>query len=162
MFYRCMTTLEFIASAPHCIGLSFATNGFQPFKHSATSVWPMLLVVCNLPAHIRFKRQYVLLSGLIPAKPSFLQPYLQPLVAELNSLYSQGFMTFCARCNREVEVRVKLLFTVADYPGNCLLTAQQQQGELYVTHTSSICLLHDCQCSVLLKCHSNVVCGAFM
>ena len=113
---------------PHSIALSFATDGFQPFQRSVTSVWPLLLMICNLPSNIRFKREYMMLCGLIPGHPSTLQPFLKPLVMDLNTLYNEGFKTYCAACKTDVLVRVKLLFTTADYPANCLLTSQQQQG----------------------------------
>lgn len=55
----------FLAS-PHCCGLILNVDWFQPFKHTQYSVGGIYLAIMNLPRSERFKRENLLLVGLIP------------------------------------------------------------------------------------------------
>ena len=66
---------------------------FQPFKHSPYSVGALYMVLMNLPRSERFKPENVFLVGVIPGpqEPKHnINSYLQPLVAERNSLWKDG------------------------------------------------------------------------
>lgn len=59
---------------------------FQPFKHTQASVGAIYLTIMNLPYGQRFKRQNVILLGIIPGPsepPRDINQYLRPLVKEL-------------------------------------------------------------------------------
>ena len=63
---------------------------FQPFKHRVYSVGVMYLVFMNLPRNIRFKRENIVLLGLIPGPsepPLNINSYLTPLVVDLLALW---------------------------------------------------------------------------
>ena len=58
---------------------------FQPFKHTTYSIGAIYIAVMNLPRDIRYKRENVLLCGLLPgpSEPASMNSFLEPLVAEL-------------------------------------------------------------------------------
>ena len=63
---------------------------FQPYKHRIYSVGVIYLAIMNLPHAIRFKRENIIIIGLLPgpAEPSkTINTYLTPLVSELLVLW---------------------------------------------------------------------------
>ena len=81
-------------SAPRNYGFMLNVDWFQPFKHSLYSVGALYMVLMNLPRTERFKPENVFLVGVIPGphEPKLnINTYLQPLVAELNVLWTEGF-----------------------------------------------------------------------
>ena len=85
-------------------GVSFLEDGFnyafmlncdwfQPFKQRKDiSIGVMYLVVLNLPRHLRFKRENMILVGVIPSfskEPESLNSFLNPLVKESNQLWKE-------------------------------------------------------------------------
>lgn len=73
------------------IGLILNIDWFQPFVHTVYSVGVIYLVIMNLPRTIRFKRENIIIVGIIPgpSEPSHesMNHYLKPLVKELNELW---------------------------------------------------------------------------
>ena len=70
-------------------GLLLNVDWVQPYKHITYSVGVVYLVALNLPRTIRFKRENVILFGVIPGpcEPSLtINTYLDPLVSELVEL----------------------------------------------------------------------------
>ena len=74
-------------SDPYTFGLMMNIDWFRPYKHVQNySVGAIYLVFMNLPRHLRFKRENVLLLGILPgpSEPSHdINSYLTPLVNEL-------------------------------------------------------------------------------
>lgn len=71
------------------LSLSFYTDGVKLFKtRSAFHIWPLLIIINNLPPEERFKRENLLLLGLIPGpqQPKDIDSFLRPLVNELKLL----------------------------------------------------------------------------
>ena len=71
------------------ISLSFHTDGVKLFKsRSSFHVWPLLLIINNLPPDQRFKKENVLFLGVIPGpnQPKDIDSFLRPLVNELKEL----------------------------------------------------------------------------
>ena len=63
---------------------------FQPFENFAYSVGVIYLVILNLPHTTRYKRENIILVGVIPgpSEPSLnINTYLEPLVDELLKLW---------------------------------------------------------------------------
>ena len=64
---------ESIPFLAHPYSLAFAMNidWFQPYKWTESSVGAIYLTVLNLPYHLRFKREFVILVGIIlgPREP---------------------------------------------------------------------------------------------
>jgi hypothetical protein len=82
-------------SDPRNVRLGLASDGFNPFgmMSSTHSTWPVLLFPYNVAPWQCFKEPYVILSTLIPDPDSpgrDIDIYLQPLIDELNDLWSDG------------------------------------------------------------------------
>ena len=59
---------------------------FQPYKLTDSSVGALYITIMNLPYKQRFKRENVILLGIIPGPcepPRDINQYLRPLVKEL-------------------------------------------------------------------------------
>ena len=74
------------------LALMMNLDWFQPFKHSAYSVVVIYLAIMNLPRAERFKRENIIVVGILPGpgEPSSLNPFLVPVTTELNELWSNG------------------------------------------------------------------------
>ena len=71
-------------------GLLLNVDWLQPYEHVQYSVGVLYLVILNLPRSIRFKRENVILFGIIPGprEPSLtMNTYLSPLVSDLLQLW---------------------------------------------------------------------------
>ena len=75
-----------------CLSLTLNVDWIQPYDHLADSVGAMYLVINNLPRHIRFKQQNVLLVGMIPgpSEPHNINTYLSPLIKKLKEFKTTG------------------------------------------------------------------------
>ena len=91
---------------------------FQPFDHSCYSVGVLYMVILNLPRSIRFKPENIIITGIIPGpkepKQNEMNSYLRPLIKELNSLWTDGFLI--KYDSNEVKIFVALIATVCDIP----------------------------------------------
>ncbi|XP_048254385.1 uncharacterized protein LOC125381544 [Haliotis rufescens] len=74
-------------------GLMLNLDWFQPFKHVKYSVGVMYLVILNLPREERYKRENVIIVGIIPhmKKEPPTNSFVQPLVDELLEAWTVGF-----------------------------------------------------------------------
>ncbi|XP_074290266.1 uncharacterized protein LOC141616998 [Silene latifolia] len=73
------------------VRLGLASDGFNPFGglRSDYSIWPVVIVVYNLPPWMCMKQPYSILSLLIPGKSApgnNIDVYLAPLIEELQQL----------------------------------------------------------------------------
>eukprot|EP00268_Persea_americana_P034903 TRINITY_DN34509_c0_g3_i2.p1 TRINITY_DN34509_c0_g3~~TRINITY_DN34509_c0_g3_i2.p1 ORF type:complete len:119 (+),score=11.80 TRINITY_DN34509_c0_g3_i2:365-721(+) len=74
------------------VRLGLATDGFNPFgnKNNSYSCWPVMVVPYNLPPSLCMRKEFTMLTLLIPRQygPGHdIDVYLQPLVDELNDLW---------------------------------------------------------------------------
>jgi hypothetical protein len=115
------------------IVLSLNIDGFAPFtmKHNSLSMTPMVYQVLNLPENLRHRAGFLILAALHPG-PSAIENhslYLQVLVDELVRLWVDGINFADPERDGEMcNVKVKLLFTSADYPAHCKNNCQQGAG----------------------------------
>jgi hypothetical protein len=76
-------------------GLLLNVDWFQPYTHSPYSTGAIYCAIFNLPREERYKRENILLLGLMPGprEPDSHQIHkiLKPMVDELNTLWAQGF-----------------------------------------------------------------------
>ena len=87
--FLCHEGESFLASKGS-IRITLNIDWFQPFKHRQYAVGVLYLAVMNLPRAIRYKRENVLLIGLIPGPsepPLTINAYLDPLVDDLLLLW---------------------------------------------------------------------------
>ncbi len=63
---------RFFCSDHHHLALSLFTDGVPLYKSSGVSIWPVYVVILNLPANVRMNASSMILCGIWngPAKPS--------------------------------------------------------------------------------------------
>ncbi|CAH9132283.1 unnamed protein product [Cuscuta epithymum] len=84
-------------SEPQNVRLGLSTDGFNPFGNMSLSysMWPVVVVVYNLPPWLCTKDPYKLLTLLIPGPSSHgkdIDVFLRPLIDELKELWSEGMV----------------------------------------------------------------------
>lgn len=75
---------------PYSYGLMLNIDWFEPFEHSVYAVGVVFLSLLNLPRHIRYDKENIILCGLIPGpkEPSLnVKSFLEPLIDELLVLW---------------------------------------------------------------------------
>lgn len=114
------TTAEKKKSEIH-ISFQINTDGVALFKSSKYSIWPVYLVVNELPPNCRFARSNSIFLGLWFGykKPDFLT-FLQPLSKEFQDIYSQGMKVTNSE-GKDVTLRGILLCATMDAPAKCLM-----------------------------------------
>ncbi|XP_048502755.2 uncharacterized protein LOC125498568 [Beta vulgaris subsp. vulgaris] len=121
------------ASDSRNVRLGLASDGFNPFGglRSEYSIWPVVLVVYNLPPWMCMKQPYSILSLLIPEKSgpdNNIDVYLQPLIEELKELWETGAMTYDASQNSYFHMHAALLWTINDFPAYANLSGWSTKG----------------------------------
>ena len=82
---------EPLLASPYVYAVIINIDWFQPFKLTQASIGAIYLTVLNLPFQTRFKRQNVILLGIIPgpSEPARdINQYLRPFVDELSELFT--------------------------------------------------------------------------
>ena len=103
---------------------AFALNvdWFQPYTHTTASIGAIYLTVLNLPRYIRYKRENVILLGIIPGpnEPKYnINSFLKPIVDELQQLWVGINLTVCSSSSAEqkiVTVKGAILCVTCDIP----------------------------------------------
>lgn len=82
---------QFLANENN-ISLMFNTDGVPLYNSSKVSIWPVYLVINELPPMHRFSRQNMILWGVWQAKgkPTF-QTFFRPFIQDMISLKMDGF-----------------------------------------------------------------------
>ena len=89
------------------------------FNHFPYSVGVVYLVILNLPRSMHFKKENIILVGLIPGphEPSLhINTYLDPLVEELNFLWKDGIPILSPDAHDPITLRAALLCVACDTP----------------------------------------------
>ncbi|KAK3098757.1 hypothetical protein FSP39_022815, partial [Pinctada imbricata] len=128
--YRTLVQNNGPLSNPDNISFTFNTDGAPVFKSSKTSIWPIYLMINELPYRMRIRKENMLLVGLWfgklkPAMNTFLKPFLKSMEI-LNKgieLYSPERGTF--------TLRGWLLCGTADLPARSLLCNSVQYNGSY-------------------------------
>ncbi|OIT20623.1 hypothetical protein A4A49_63398, partial [Nicotiana attenuata] len=121
------TTFPEFAFDPRNVRLGLASDGFNPFGTMSTnySIWPVILVPYNLPPWLCMKQPNFILSMIIPGPRTAgnnIDVYLQPLIKELNELWSEGVETFDSSNKEMFRLRAALMWTISDFPGLDILS----------------------------------------
>lgn len=124
---------EFAAEARN-VRLGLSSDGFEPFKSGEPhSLWPVTLVVYNLPPWMCMKPSFTQMPVLIPGPNSPTQDidiYLRPLVEELKELWSNGIRVYDAHKKEWFTLRAVLLWTINDFPAYAMLSGWSTKGKL--------------------------------
>ena len=107
------------------------------FKSSKVSLWPVYLVILNLPANIRTNSENVILCGVWvgPTKP-VMKLLLDPVMQCIQQLSTLG-LDIIMQSGETITIRAKLFMGVFDLPAKAaVLCAKQFNGEF----GCSVCL----------------------
>ena len=135
--------------------LGLVADGVNPYGNQSTnySMWPVLLVIYNLPPWLVTKKKFVSLSLLIPGEkaPSgeAFDVYLGPLVRDLLQLWTgiRAVDTSVRGVPSIFLLRAILLWTINDFPAYGLISGQQTKGyqgcphcvtDTYANHSHSL------------------------
>ena len=116
------------------VPLGFAAYGFNRFgnNNNAYSCWPVMIVPYILPPSLCMRKDFTMLTLLIPGKKGpghDIDVYLQPLIEELNELWSTGIKTYDSYKKSTFTMKVILLWAIHDFPAYCHLSGCRTAGK---------------------------------
>ncbi len=119
------------------LALSLSTDGIPLFKSSKLSLWPVYLIILNLPANIRVKSQNILLCGVwLGSTKPLMNNLLDPILNNIQKLSTLG-VNITSPSGNSVTFRARLVMGVFDLPAKAaVLSAKQFNGEF----GCSVCL----------------------
>lgn len=137
---------------PYNISLTWNTDGIPLFKSSKMSIWPVYLIVNELPWHMRKKKENLLFYGLWfgDSKP-LMTAFLQPLHSSLNTLEKEGLDVVIKGEKR--NIKAFLLCGTADLPARALVLNMNQFNGQY---SCVKCLQRGETCRVSLRGFTHV------
>jgi hypothetical protein len=99
---------KFFTCAEH-LALSLSTDGVPIFKSSSTTLWPVYLIVNNLPPDIRMNSENVITTSLWygPCKPP-MHYLLAPVVRSLEKLATAGITMSTPSGTKTVRAKLQL------------------------------------------------------
>ena len=115
--------------------MSFCSDGVNPLKtmHLVYSMWPLMVSILNFPVALRKSVGGILLVGVIPGngrKEAYhMDPYLDILVDELLVL-AHCNIYYPAHMSAPIEIKVRLLQYVLDFPGISKVLKQPSTGAI--------------------------------
>jgi len=112
---------------------SLCTDGVPAFKSSSTSLWPVYLVVFNIPLEVRMNADNIILAGLWvgPTKPP-MKFLLEPIISNIEQLQFDLNIF-----GEKIEITGKLVMGLFDLPAKAsVLCAKQYNGE----YGCSVCI----------------------
>lgn len=127
--YRKLKTDGQFLSDKNNISLSFFTDGIPLFKSSGVSLWPVYLIINEIPRQERFLKKNMLLWGIWQGtgKPN-MTVFLKSLVLDLQKLYTEGINLEIE--GEEISCKVMLLVGTMDLPARAgVLHMTQYNGE---------------------------------
>ena len=111
------------------LALGISTDGIPIFKSTKSTLWPVYLIIHNLPPQIRIKEKYIILCGLWqgPSKPD-MEILLKPVVQYIETWREHGItVQTSSGC---IKYYAKLVVGVFDAPAKCsVLCEKHYNGE---------------------------------
>ena len=107
-------------TSPFCYLLTINVDWFEPFQLGVYSLGVIYLTVQNLPRNVRYKPENIILVGVMPGpkKASLnINPYLSPLVLELQQAWNEGF-TVMSPHQFPITVKLALSCVACDIPAS--------------------------------------------
>ena len=121
MYQSFMETEDACSLEENSLSLLFNTDGAPLYKSSGVSIWPVYLVINELPPALRFSRKNIILWGVWQAKgkPMF-QTFFHPFVKQMNELKNDGITVEIH--DEKVTIKVILLAGTMDLQAKALIT----------------------------------------
>lgn len=128
------------ASEPRNVRLGLCSDGFNPYIQASASpysCWPVIVTPYNLPPEMCMTKPYLFLTCLIPGprNPKVkIDVFLQPLIDDLQRLWSNGILTYDISTKQNFIMKACLMWTVNDFPAYGMLSGWGTQGKLACPH----------------------------
>ena len=116
--FQCINGVPFLA-VHHNLALMLNIDWFRPYKHTPYSVGAIYMIVTNLPRSIRFRKENVILVGIVPGPsepPLNMNSFLKPLVDDLISLWTDGITVSSPDSPHPITVKAALICVACDIP----------------------------------------------
>ena len=121
------------------LGLMLNLDWFQPYEGTIYSTGVIYAAICNLPRSIRFKRENMLILGILPGPHEVslhrINHYLAPIVDELVSLWNGVTLNWTYENRGEKRIRAALILVSCD-----ISAARKICG-----HVSALVSCHRCE-----------------
>ncbi|GET63382.1 hypothetical protein GLOIN_2v1786147 [Rhizophagus irregularis DAOM 181602=DAOM 197198] len=102
------------------LGLILNLDWFQPFDGTIHSTGVIYAAIGNLPRDVRFKRNNILILGLLPGPDEVslhkINHYLAPIIDELKSLWEGVTLNKTYECQEGKRIRAALILVSCDIP----------------------------------------------
>ena len=86
---------------------------FQPYEGTAHSTGVIYAAICNLPRDMRFRRENMLILGILPGPNEVslhkINHYLAPIVDELRSLWGGVTLNRTFECQNGKKIHMVLI-----------------------------------------------------
>ncbi|XP_074337048.1 uncharacterized protein LOC141674227 [Apium graveolens] len=118
------------------VRIGLASDGFDPFRDAHArdyTVWPVIIVVYNLPPSMCTKAPYIFMPLLIPGPndpTKDFHVYLRPLIDELKMLWCTGVETYDRVSRSNFTMKVVLMWTINDFPALGMISGWSTKGKL--------------------------------
>ncbi|CAN1181773.1 hypothetical protein LINPERHAP2_LOCUS35603 [Linum perenne] len=126
---------SWFAQDPRNVRFGLASDGFNPFGNMSNSysMWPVILTPYNLPPWMCMKEHFLFLTLLIPgpcAPGKDIDIYMQPLINELQDLWTNGIETYDNHTKCMFQLHAAVLWTINDFPAYGNLSGWSTKGYL--------------------------------
>ncbi|XP_012568913.1 uncharacterized protein [Cicer arietinum] len=124
------------ANEPRNVRLGLCSDGFTPYIQASSSpysCWPVVVTPYNLPPEMCMTKPFMFLTCLIPGPSNpkaNIDVYLQPLIDELQQLWSEGALTYDISMKQNFVMRATLMWIINDFPAYGMLSGWSTQGKL--------------------------------
>ncbi|XP_004513291.1 uncharacterized protein [Cicer arietinum] len=128
------------ASDPGNVRLGLCSDGFTPYIQASASpyfCWLVILTPYNLPPEMCMTKPKLFLTCLIPGPynpKQNIDVYLQPLIDDLQRLWSNGILTYDISTKQNFIMKACLMWTINDFPAYGMLSGWGTQGKLACPH----------------------------
>ena len=115
---------------------ALSTDGVQLYKSTSVSLWPVYLMVLNLPIEVRMNANNIILAGLwVGQSKSPMNLLLNPVISMLEKLKSEGLQIKVP--TGMAKITGKIVMGIFDLPAKApVLCAKQFNGQ----YGCSVCL----------------------
>ncbi len=143
------------------VRLGLCTDGFNPNNvvGGTYTIWPIFIVVYNLPPELCMKEPFIFMTLLIPgprAPGCNIDAFLRPLIEELKTLWSEGVVTWDSCRQQNFVMKACLLWTINDFPALGNLSGWSTHGKLacpYCMDEIDTFMLKKCRKPCWFDCH---------
>jgi len=90
-------------------------------QRNSNGMWPMVIIIFNLPQWLCMKRKFMMLSMLIPGpkhQGNDIDKYLTPLIEDLKDMWSEGVKVYDGHMEESFKIKAMFFGTINDFSTN--------------------------------------------